>query len=703
MSFLAPLFLVGSLALGLPILFHLIRRTTRERNLFSSLMFLLPSPPRLTRRNRIEHLALLLLRCLAICCLAFGFARPFLKQAMAPPAGSAGKRILLLVDDSASMRRARLWADARARVDEILREATPADQVALYTFDRQLNPLFGFDQWMSAPLDQRAPLLGRKLADASPGWSSTQLGNALIQAAELLAESGGKTPAAPGRIELITDFQEGSHLEQLQGYEWPKGVDVAIDPLKSRVSNNASLELVSDSEDSDARSAAALRVRVSNTPGSKREQFKIGWANPVGNGFAGAPRDIYVPAGQSRILVLPPGASGSSDRVLLQGDDEEFDNVVFAIPPQTLHLNVTYVGADSEADSRQPLYFLKRAFQQTRHQSVVVTGHHSGYLLPSAEVQATRLFVLTAPLSPQSIGLMRDQAMEGKTVLVAADSIGMKQTLSGLLQTDNLKAEEVKPSTYAMLGEMDFRHPIFAPFADPRFSDFTKIHFWRYVQLDPTGIERARVVARFDSGDPALIEVPTGKGKILVLTSGWQPDCSQLALSSKFVPLMYSILESAGIPDSLPQQYRIGDVVPLASLGMAPQSQPNFRMPDASAIALGAGETNFTRTDIPGIYTVSTKDNTKQFVVNLDPAESRTVALPTDELERLGVPVLQKPTNVPVRDLERKTRYQNAELENRQKLWRWFIIGTLVVLLVETWLGGWTARRAFSTANAQSV
>jgi hypothetical protein len=41
MSFLAPLFLIGAIVIGLPIFFHLIRRTTRERKVFSSLMFLL--------------------------------------------------------------------------------------------------------------------------------------------------------------------------------------------------------------------------------------------------------------------------------------------------------------------------------------------------------------------------------------------------------------------------------------------------------------------------------------------------------------------------------------------------------------------------------------------------------------------------------------------------------------------------------------
>ena len=37
---------------------------------------------------------------------------------------------------------------------------------------------------------------------------------------------------------------------------------------------------------------------------------------------------------------------------------------------------------------------------------------------------------------------------------------------------------------------------------------------------------------------------------------------------------------------------------------------------------------------------------------------------------------------------------QGVEAENRQKLWRWFIAATLAVLLVESALAGWTARKA---------
>src|SRR5688572_25673093 len=101
MNFLTPLFLLGALAIAGPIIYHLVRRTTRERTSFSSLMFLLPSPPRLSKRSRIEDLLLLILRCLALALLALGFARPFLRQApVDDPTAAQPKRIVLLVDQS---------------------------------------------------------------------------------------------------------------------------------------------------------------------------------------------------------------------------------------------------------------------------------------------------------------------------------------------------------------------------------------------------------------------------------------------------------------------------------------------------------------------------------------------------------------------------------------------------------------------------
>ncbi|HWX19964.1 MAG TPA: BatA domain-containing protein [Candidatus Binatia bacterium] len=720
MTFLAPLFLLGALAVALPVVFHLIRRTTRERTVFSSLMFLLPSPPRLTRRSRLEHLLLLLLRCAVLCLLALGFARPFLKRPSNPPEPAVARRLLLLVDTSASMRRADLWTDARDRVGSFLRKTSPADQVALFTFDRRVTPLVTFEQWNSSPAGERVALALGKLGGVSPGWSATHLGSALIAAAETLADNGGKPAPARGQIILFSDLQEGSHLEPLQGYEWPRDIKVSVETLKARHLSNASLQLVADSEETDAKAAPVVRVRVSNAPDSRREQLKVGWAHPDGRTFLGAPLDIYVPPGQSRIVQVPveagfqpasgapspppvpfgldttsaggkPASTGTHpDRIILQGDEEDFDNTIFVVPPETTRLKVLYFGSDSQKDTKQPLYFLERAFQETWHQAVQLVVQLPRAPSPPGDLHAASLFVATEQLPDELARALHAEIIAGKSLLFLVKTEAAASTLAALLGLQQVTAAEVRPGNYAMLAEIDFRHPVFAPFADPRFSDFTKIHFWQYRRLDPASFPEARTLAKFDTGDPALLEVPVGRGRVWVLTSGWQPDDSQLALSTKFVPLLYSLLEETGAPAPAPIQYHVGDVVPLAGSSGRPLT---IQLPDGSPLTLAAGETNFSKTLTPGIYTVGPAITGARFAVNLDASESRTAPLPVDELERLGAPVAGQPTAL-AHETERKLSLQNAELESRQKIWRWLVVAALVVLLLETWLAGRTARRS---------
>jgi len=691
MNFLAPLFLLGGLAVALPVIFHLIRRTTRERKSFSSLMFLMPSPPRLTRRSRLEHLLLLLLRCGVLCLLALGFARPYIKKALdtAQPSGNA-KRTILLLDTSASMRRANLWADARARAESIVRDASPVDQVSLMTFDRQLHELITFDEWNRTAVGERVALAVRKLSETSPGWSSTYLGEAIISAAETLADTRGKAVTGPRQIIVISDLQEGSRTEQLQGYEWPKGIELSVEPIKPRHVSNAGLQLVTDTDDTGSKEVTSIRVRVANASDSKIDQFKLGWTTGDGHSIAGQPLNIYVPPGQSRIVPVPIPtnalASLNPDRIILHGDDEDFDNTVYVIPPEKSRMNVWYLGTESDKDPHQPLYFLERAFQETRRQMVQVFRGDTN--LPWS------LAVITEAISDSAAKSLRDNVVTGKTVLVAIKDTQIAATLAQLLGVERVNLSEAQVHNYAMLSEIDFRHPLFAPFSDPRFSDFTKIHFWKYRKIDTASLPNARMLAKFENGDPALLEVPVGKGKVFILASGWQPENSQLALSTKFVPLLYAFLEESGTTTPPTSQYYIGDAVPLNANETGLLVHP----PSGSELHLSPGEAIFSQTMAPGIYTLGAQAG-RRFAVNLDAAESRTAPMPLDELERLGAPVVHQPT-VATYEAQRKVRLRNTELEERQKLWRWFLLGTLAVLFAETWLGGWTARGAPSPEAA---
>lgn len=696
MSFLAPLFLFGALAVAAPVIFHLIRRTSREKIPFSSLMFLQPTPPRVTRSSKLENILLLLLRCLVLCLLTLGFARPFLQKPVAADSTTgAGQRLVVLLDASASMKRENLWAEARAKAEQTLKGTTPSDSVAVLLFDRTIRSLVSFEQWGATPASDRVALAAQRLASASPSWSATHLGHALLAAVEALEDTSGRSPqdlVGPRRIVVISDLQEGARLDGLQGFEWPRGIEVTLESIKAKRPTNAGLQLLLE-HDETQKSAGEMevKVRVSNSLDAKREQFQLGWVRPGERSFTGAPVDLYVPPGQSRVLTAPKPAAGLvAEQLKLSGDDEEFDNTLFVVPPIAEQTQVLFLGNDAERDPQQSLYYLRRAFPETRRQIVRVIAQPTNIPVPQEDLNAAPLLVAADNLSADSVKAVQSFLDSGKPVLLVMKDISAAKTLADLAGLGTVSAEESSTGNYELLGQIDFQHPLFAPFADPRFSDFTKIHFWKHRRLDPSQLPNARVLARFDKGDPALLQIPVGKGLLFVLTSGWHPADSQLALSSKFVPLLFALLDLSGGFKAQSAQYVAGDSVSLnitnAELGLT------IRKPDGSEVKTSKAEP-FLATDQPGIYTLTAGQLSRRIAVNVDAAESRTAPLAIEELERLRLPLKAPSPELARREEKKRLNLQAIELEQRQKLWRWLIFVALVVLVLETWLAGWVTRR----------
>lgn len=694
MSFLAPLYLLGGLAVALPIVFHLVRRASREKMTFSSLMFLKPTPPRMTRRNRLEHLFLLLLRCLVICALSIAFARPFLQRpTAATPAPAITTRWVILVDRSASMRRDTLWADAVARAESWLRRAGPADQVALYAFDEQTQPVVSFTQWNALSLGERASAAVNQLRALQPSWLATQSGHAILTAAETLDDAGkAESTEGPKRIVLITDLQEGSHLDALQGHEWARGLEVEVDVVRTKRPTNAGVQWLADSEDSERQAVdGGIRLRVSNSSDAQREQFQIRW-----EGAANTPSlDAYVPPGQGRIILAPkPPRDGAAGRLVLSGDDAAFDDTVYVVPPRAEEAGVLFVGDATEKDPAQMPYYLKRAFQTTQRRAITLSQALPAALAATPTPFPSRGLTVVGSAMPETArAALRRHLEGGGTALLVMDTAAVAESYGAILGASGFTAAEAPSSWYAMLTRLDFRHPILAAFADPRFGDFTKIRFWGHRKIDANTLPGSRVIAWFDHEEPAILEVLVGRGRAFLFTFSWRPADSQFALSSKFVPLMNSILDQAVGSKTAPAQYRVGDPLELASLPFTDADEVSILKPDGDRVRLTPGTPRFSGLDQPGIYDLTAGTNRISFAVNLDPTESRTGPLQADELTRLGVPMAtsvaaaaQTPSN--------PSNLHAAELESRQKYWRWLLMAALGVLLFETWLAGWLTRRS---------
>ncbi|MBN1363093.1 MAG: BatA domain-containing protein [Sedimentisphaerales bacterium] len=711
MSFLYPLFLAGIAAIGLPILLHMIRQHTRHRVTFSSLMFLRATMPRFRNRSRIENLPLLILRCLILCLLALAFSRPFFAKPIEESEGSLGKRIVLLVDTSASMRRPGMWTQAINQASSALRDIRPSDRVCVMTFDRDVQTLLGFEQWEALDPAQRATAAIESLSDLSPGWNATNLGAALITAAEAIEDDEvnvQQQPVGSRQIVLVSDLQQGSDIDALRTYEWPQGLALTLKAVASPGATNAALQIVANRDPLAAPSEdERTSIRVTNSAEATFEQFQLHWASDAATSEPERSVDVYVPPGNSGIVRTPEGLdAGSARRLILTGDDQDFDNTLYLAPHLKQQINILYLGNDDPNDTKDTLFYVRRAFSATGATRFSVTAQRSDAPLTDADMDAAHVVIVTDAIGQDDVATLRRYLERGRMALLVMKSEQAGDALARLAGAGNLEYREAEVNRYAMLSRLEYSHPLLAPFSDPRFGDFTRVHFWKYRGVTLDNYPQARVLAWFDTNHPAWFEVPVGQGTLLVFTCGWQPADSDLALSSKFVPLLYSVLEYGGVLTGRQLQYFIGDPVPL-SFGVPPsdgseprkRGTPNaatvVRKPDDSVVSLDATEQAFTQTDLPGIYRVESAGGERLFAINLAPQESRTDPMPIEDLENLGVvqSAFGGPAVANAAAVAQAKRVNDlVRMEEQQKLWRWVLVLVLAVLLVETWLAGWLTR-----------
>jgi len=705
MSFLYPLFLAGAAAIAIPIVLHMVRRKTKKRVTFSSLMFVPAAPPLLRNRSRVENVFLLMLRCVIVILLAFAFSRPFFARPVSDKSVRPAKRIVLLIDTSASMRRTGLWEQATAQARAALQDAGQADSVCIMSFDKDARIVMGFEQWDRLEPPQRIVAGIEQVSKLSPTWGQTNLAAALIAAAEAIEDEeindAGQAVTAR-RIVLISDLQEGSELEGLAGYEWPKQTGLAVRQVRPAAATNAALQLVTDRADLTATDTESRpRIRITNSSDAAAEQFQINWADDAA--ADAGPRDslrsgpnepvnVYVAPGRSVVVHAPAATSDHPQRrLILTGDNHDFDNTLYVAPSIRQPINILYIGSDDPNDSREMLFYVRQAFVAGGALAPRVAGRQGDSDIAAAEVTAADLIIVTDILSPQNIAVLRRGLESGRTLLLVLKGVEAAETLAGLAQIEKVRVEEAEVDRYAMLGRIDFTHPLFMPFSEPLFGDFTQIHFWKYRRINAGDLPDARVPARFDTDDPALLELRVGKGSLLVLSCGWGRADSQLALSSKFVPLLYSILEYAGVHTTGQLQFFIGDSVPIRRSPASESGDVRIRKPDGSVVVIEPAEQTFTQTDQPGIYTIESgagRPDAGLFAVNLSARECRTAPIPIEDLENLGV-VLDQGGDLRIEKADKVRRHSSlAEMEYEQKLWRRLLAALLIVALMETALAG---------------
>ncbi|QDT12236.1 BatA domain-containing protein [Planctomycetes bacterium K23_9] len=710
MSVLAPLYLLGGLAVALPILFHLIRRRPTGAVEFSSLMFLQPTSPRLTRRSRLENWPLLLLRALALLLLAAAFARPFLRQTESSSDETIGQRLVILLDTSASMQRPELWEAATTDATNVINQLSPKDQLAVVVFDNQPRIALSFEQCAELDADQRKTAALAAVRDSSPTWKATDMGRAISYAADIVSQyetddaakqsdDDNSTARVVGEssLVLISDMQQGSQIESLQQYSWPKKLSLEIHRVGVQQPSNAAVSLLPETH-SD-HDADRIRVRVSNAANSEKSRFSVAFAggHPSNDNLE---LPVQVPPGESRVVRMPlPSKSVTS--LVLRGDDQAFDNQRFLVSHEPEPLTLLFVGSSNDKgdDHRQEspareslLYYLKRVPLSNSRGEVTVTPVAPEKLTVVPEPISTPLIVVADPISTDVADRLKQYVAQGGRVLFVlpqpSDSDSGDNELQTAIRTvansddDSMTITESKVKDYVMLSGIDFAHPVFKPMADPQFNDFTKVRFWSHRTIANIPADWS-VLASFDDGDPALLESQNDKGRVWVLTAGWQPSSSQLALSTKFLPLVFSFFgRTVGQANEFATTV-VGEAPPYS-----PTDSATITAPSGIAFDYSQSE-DADQIDQPGVYTYQDEVE-KTFAVNLASSESNTTPLDDEAFERFGVK-LGKPLS-PAQTDAAKRQLRDIELEKQQKVWQWLLMTALVLLAAETLWGGLISR-----------
>lgn len=720
MSALAWLFGLGALAIAFPFLLHLIRQTPKGQTEFSSLIFLKPSPPSLTRRSRLENLFLLLLRAFAIGLIAIAFMRPFFRgENSLTEYEVANRRIAILVDTSASMRRSGLWDQAERQVEKVLEGLEEGDDVSLIAFDENVRTIVGFNDQLNDSLSTRADSIRSGFKTLDPGWQRSDLGNAMVTVADSLdvwrdsqRVEGGQATVAKLQMVVVSDLQKGSKLDSLQAYQWPATVFAEFYSVVADDLTNATLQLLSATAD---ESDSGLRIRVRNSEESVVDQFFVNWKN----GIVSESLPFFVPAGTSRVMQIAPEQNLNNQVFELSGDLEVFDNQYFVAPVEQQMLRVDYLGSDTPDNPEGLHYYLRRSLVETLSRKVVTRQLKAGDSLGGSAIGAAALTVLTSPVEEVRRDELNDYLEKGGTLLVVlsdAETVNFAQDwIGGRLKSGAGKPRRSK-NDYQMLAEIDFSSRLFQLFANPRYNDFTNIRFWNHQSveiLEP----KAVVLARFENDDPAIWKLNgSGRGCVYVMASGWNPRQSQLALSTKFVPLINGLVEIAADLPVLDKSYTVGETILIPDLEIGQKSRQIVK-PDGSRETITAQTRSFSQTDQPGIYRLVTSDEGSVggvpdanadglekkevlFAVNVNRSESATTAIPLEQIEMFSVNVGEQETAASERAQMRSML--DRDIEDRQKIWKWLIVAAILLLMFETWLAARTSSKS-KLSNGETV
>jgi len=515
MGFLSPWFLAAAALVGLPLYLHLLRRHQSEAMPFSSLMFFERRTQSSIKHRRLRHLLLLSLRIAVLLLLALVFANPFLSR---PVAGMMGNKLLVLViDNSFSMRAGSRLADAKRAALGVLDARNPGTRAQVMTLGSQLHAL--------TAQSQDSGELRQAVNSVAPGDSRASFAE-VARGVRSLAEA----VSIPIEVHLFSDLQKSAMPASFQEMVLPPNATLVLHPVVKEPGPNWTVESVSaPAQVWDPKKARVQAVVAGfHTPAATRT------VSLVVNGKTIATRSASVPAnGRATVefdsLDAPYGFSRCEVSIDSADDLPADDRFIFSVersdPRRVLFIH-------EGNDARSPLYFGSALASAAG--GVFALESRSVEQAANAQPSQYAFVVLSDVLSlpPALEQSLVDYVRGGGSVLIALGASAARRPRIPVLAESIQGVHNYTDSSQRFLtvGDVDPTYPSLA-----KSERWANVEFYFAVAADTTG---ARVAARLTDGTPLLVEKKLNEGRVLLFASGLDNFTNDFPLHPIFVPFV---------------------------------------------------------------------------------------------------------------------------------------------------------------------
>ena len=656
MTLLAPLFLLGVLAVGLPIWLHRLSSENPNRERFSSAMFLEPGEPRRVLAKSLQYLLLLALRVGLLVLLALAFARPALQGAAQALIEDTARLHVIVMDVSASMQHGDRWERAREAALDVVDAAPSGDLLQVIAMGRGAQALS--DPTLdAASVRQSINALEPEFARADYGELMSSV-DRMLRGIELAMV-----------VHVVTDLQRTSMPTRFAELAAQTSLELQLHDVSQPGDANWAVQSIVWQAGAGQVSASLRGFGTQLVPHNAVLEL---------NGSRVAELPVIVPPdGTITVSFESPELSAGANRVeilLDPGDDLAADDRRYIVVKRPEPRSVLLVSADPRA--RDSL-FLTAALEAVSGPLTTVEP-----VVPAAIAERNLgdyAFVVVADagvLGEAESEDLREHVAGGGALFLA---LGQR---SGGLDVVPVTGHEFSGTTqlgtgadaFTIVGSMDSGHPAMAGTEELRMAKF-----FRYTALAPQ--DGDQVLAELEQGAPLLIDHALGEGRVVLFASSLDRVWNDLPVLPVFVPLVAGVTAYLAGELTVQTEAQLGTTLSPRAVGLA---DGRIFDPDGDA-ALGiaaAGSGNEVLLDRIGFYEVLGGGLTELVAVNLDPNESDLTSVEPNAVERwlnLNAGTVQSGA---VADLELAPAEPTP-------LWPWVLSLLIVVVVVESWVGNW--------------